>query len=161
MNKFFSTLENGFMCLMLTAIFIVTILAILGRNTGLYTLYWNLEFVQFSLVLGTFLGSGFVQREKAHIELRFLSDRINAILHRKGKIVFLVLKKIIESSFLIVLILWSYELAKNSKLFLSSAMGISFFWIYTSISIGSIFYLLRNIEFTIDSIKQIVSGGND
>jgi len=119
-----------------------------------FTLPWNIELCRYSFVWLTFTGAAYVRKENAHIKIEVLFNYLyKKCAPRIQKIIWLS-KELLTIVYLIVLIIFGVILAYNSRRFLSQAMQISQFYLYISVSIGMIFYLIREIQYAIKYYKK-------
>jgi len=158
-KNIYNNIEENLIFILLMAVFIIMLLQIFARIFSNYSIYWNLEFCQLGLVFLTFLGSSYVERKKSHIQIEALSNQMNKIIPRKGRLIFFLFKKTIVIFFLITLIYWSFELGVKSWNIRTASMQIRTAWVYFVVSVGSFSYLLRVVESTINSIKSFRKGG--
>ena len=114
------------------------------------TFAWNIELCRYSFVWLTFVGAAFVRKQDRHIKIEILFNYINQRLSPGAQKVLWILKTILTIAFLITLIYLGFILANKTWRFKSQAMQIPQFFLYISVTVGAILYLLREIP---DSIR--------
>lgn len=154
MKKLYDKVEffipQGFFIL----IFLLMSIQVFTRYVFNFTLSWNIEMCRYSFVWLTFTGAAYVRKENTHIKIEMLFNYFyEKFPLRVQKIVWLS-KELLSILYLIILIIFGFILAYNSRRFLSQAMQISQFFLYISVSIGMTFYLIREIQDAIKSYKQ-------
>jgi len=135
-------------------VFLLISIQVFTRYILNFTLSWNIEMCRYSFVWLTFTGAAYVKKENAHIKIEILFNYLyKKCTPRIQKIIWFS-KELLTVIYLIILIIYGCTLAYNSRRFLSQAMQISQFFLYISVSVGMVFYLVREIQYAIKYYKK-------
>lgn len=154
MRKLYDKIEffipQGFFIL----VFLLISIQVFTRYILNFTLPWNIEMCRYSFVWLTFTGAAYIRKENAHIKIEILFNYLyKKCAPRIQKIIWLS-KELLTIIYLIILIIYGCTLAYNSRRFLSQAMQMSQFYLYISVSIGMVFYLIREAQCAIKYYKE-------
>lgn len=139
-------------------VWVIMLIQIFSRSFFNYSIPSSIEICRFSLVFLTFLGAGYVRRKNAHIRIEAISNAIEKNLPPLWQLLFWMTKQFIVIAFVLIIIFWSYEYAIKAKNILSPALNLPMFWVYISVCIGFVGYLIRELLDTYSEFK-IISGG--
>jgi TRAP-type C4-dicarboxylate transport system permease small subunit len=106
---------------------------------------WNIELSRYSFVWLTFVGAAYVRRDDGHIKIDLFSKYAMKKLPPAGRLVYWTVVKIVIIVYLALLIYFSYTLSIRSWRFKSQAMQIPQFFLYISVGIGALMYIVREI----------------
>ncbi|NQT59563.1 MAG: TRAP transporter small permease [Bacteroidetes bacterium] len=160
LSKAFRFIEAVFPAAIFLIICTVMIVQVFLRSVFNYSISWNVEFTRYLLVWLTFVGASYVRRENAHISLELVSQKIEKALPGWGRVLFVGIKEIIAITFLIFLIILGIQLGIKSWNFRSSAMQIRQFWLYIAVSVGSVGYLVREVQYLLSVIIDVCKKRN-
>ena len=138
-------------------IFILMAMQVFTRYVLHFSFSWNIELIRYVFVWLTFFGAAFVRKENEHIKIEIFFNFINNKVPNWMQKIMWIFKKILTIAFLVCLIYLGYLLANNSIRFKSQAMQISQFYLYISVTVGGLFYLLREICESIKECKKLFS----
>jgi TRAP-type C4-dicarboxylate transport system permease small subunit len=138
-------------------IFILMAMQVFTRYVLHFSFSWNIELIRYVFVWLTFFGAAFVRKENEHIKIEIFFNFINNKAPNWMQKIMWIFKKILTIAFLVCLIYLGYLLANNSIRFKSQAMQISQFYLYISVTVGGLFYLLREICESIKECKKLFS----
>lgn len=110
------------------------------------TFAWNEEMARYTFVWLTFIGAAYARKQNAHIKIEIVYEAINKRLPLKGQKALQILKQVLSIGFMLQLVYFGYILADRSWRFRSQAMQIPQFYLYISVVIGAVLYLLRELE---------------
>lgn len=154
MKNLYDKIEEYIPQILFLFIFLLMAVQVFTRYILNFSLPWNIELSRYSFVWLTFMGAAYVRKENTHIKIDILFNYLyKKCAPRIQKIIWLS-KELLTIVYLIVLIVFGFILAYNSHRFLSQAMQISQFYLYISVSIGMIFYLIREIQYAIKYYKK-------
>jgi TRAP-type C4-dicarboxylate transport system permease small subunit len=127
-------------------IFLLMAIQVFTRYILNFTLPWNIELCRYSFVWLTFVGAAYVRKINTHIKIEiFFNSIYDKMPLRQQKIIWLF-REGLTVAYLIALVIFGYILAYKSRRFMSQAMQISQFYLYISSTIGSLFFLIREIQ---------------
>ena len=139
------------------AIFFTMCVGVLYRYVFRLSFAWNVEFSLWSFVWLTFLGSALVRRTNSHIKI----DIVYGILERRMspalRMLVWLFKELVIVAFLVTLVLLSIRLTQRSWLFRSQALQWRQSFLYISVAVGAVLFLLREVP---DAIR-VFRGGFD
>jgi len=150
-------LEEYISAFLFLFIFILMAMQVFTRYVLQFSFSWNIELIRYTFVWLTFFGAAFVRKENEHIKIEILFNFINNKAPNWMQKIIWVFKKILIIAYLVCLIYLGYLLANKSIRFKSQAMQISQFYLYISVTIGGLFYLLREIRESIREYKKLFS----
>jgi TRAP-type C4-dicarboxylate transport system permease small subunit len=143
-------------------IFFLMAIQVFTRYIFNFTLAWNIELVRYSFVWITFVGAAYVRKEDSHIKIDILFNYAYNKMSLNQQKFFWSFKELLTIFYLIALIVFGYILAYRSRRFLSQAMQISQFYLYISVTVGSLFFLIREIQDIIVYYrKHFISSANE
>ncbi|MDR2391085.1 MAG: TRAP transporter small permease, partial [Planctomycetota bacterium] len=164
MIKAYLWLEKFVPGLIFIAIFIAMLLEIGSRAIFGTSFAWNTEFCRYALVWVAFLGSVYVRRERAHIQVVFLHEYLVRNNHRT--LLFLVnfIRSAAATFFWIFIAYFGYRLSTRTVRFYSSAMGISQYWLYFSTVVcgilAGIMEIINFIRLFLGTYQEPVKSGS-
>ena len=124
-------------------------IGVINRYVFNVTFPWNIELCRYSFVWLTFLGAAYVRKLDAHIKIEILYNFISKRLSKGPQKIIWIAKEILTIAFFIGLLYFGFVLANKTWRFKSQAMQIPQFYLYISVSIGALLYLLREIPASI------------
>lgn len=145
LHKIYDKLEESISLVFFLLIFTLMTMGVFNRYLLGKTFAWNIELCRYSFVWLTFVGAAFVRKQDSHIKIEILFNYINKRLSPGAQKVIWVLKEILTIAFLISLIYLGFILANKTWRFKSQAMQIPQFFLYISVTVGAVLYLLREI----------------
>lgn len=145
LHKIYDKLEESISLVFFLLIFVLMTFGVFNRYVFGKTFSWNIELCRYSFVWLTFVGAAFVRKQDAHIKIEILFNYINKKLSPGTQRVIWFIKEILTVAFLIQLIYFGFILANKTWRFKSQAMQIPQFFLYISVTVGAILYLLREI----------------
>jgi TRAP-type C4-dicarboxylate transport system permease small subunit len=143
--KIYDKFEESIALIFFLLIFGLMTMGVFNRYLFGNTFAWNIELCRYSFVWLTFVGAAFVRKQDAHIKIEILFNYINRKLSPGSQKAIWVIKEILTIAFLIQLIYFGFILANKTWRFKSQAMQIPQFFLYISVTVGAILYLLREI----------------
>ena len=129
-------------------------IGVINRYVFSVSFPWNIELCRYSFVWLTFLGAAYVRKMDTHIKIEILYNFINKKLSKGAQKIIWIAKEILTIAFLIGLLYFGFELANKTWRFKSQAMQIPQFYLYISVSIGALLYLLREIPASIRFYRE-------
>ena len=111
-----------------------------------YTLPWNIELCRYTFVWLTFVGAAYVRKMDSHIKIEIFFNYVYGKIPLNQQKIIWLLKESVTLLYLVALIIFGYILAYKSRRFMSQAMQISQFFLYISVSVGIVFFLIREIQ---------------
>jgi len=157
LKRLIDVFEEGITAFLFLFIFTLMTMQVFTRYVLQFSFSWNIEIIRYAFVWLTFFGAAFVRKENEHIKIEIFFNFINNKAPKWMQKIMWVFKKILIIAFLVCLIYLGYLLANNSIRFKSQAMQISQFYLYISVTIGGLFYLLREIRESIKEYKKLFS----
>ena len=127
---------------------------VINRYVFSVTFSWNIELCRYSFVWLTFLGAAYVRKLDAHIKIEILYNFISKRLSKGPQKIIWIAKEILTIAFFIGLLYFGFVLANKTWRFKSQAMQIPQFYLYISVSIGALLYLLREIPASIRFYRE-------
>lgn len=147
-------LEEALPTICFFAIFLTMCVGVLYRYVFRLSFAWNVEFSLWSFVWLTFVGSAGVRKTNSHIKI----DIVYGILERRMppalRMLFWLFKELAIVAFLVLLVLFSYELAQRSWAFRSQAMQWRQSYLYISVAVGAVLFLLREIPDAVRTFRR-------
>ncbi len=107
---------------------------------------WSVEVSQYLNVWVVFISIGYVKKMDSHIKIEMLFGWILKKLPKRGQIILLVTKRILNISFMVLLIWFGLKLSIRSWNFHSPGLQISQTWLYICVPLGAFGYLFREIQ---------------
>ena len=150
LHKIYDKLEESISLVFFVLIFGLMTMGVLNRYLIGKAFAWNIELCRYSFVWLTFVGAAFVRKQDTHIKIEILFNYLNQRLSPGVQKVIWIFKEILTIAFLIALIYLGFILANKTWRFKSQAMQIPQFFLYISVTVGAVLYLLREIP---DSIR--------
>jgi TRAP-type C4-dicarboxylate transport system permease small subunit len=154
-KKFYDLFEESFTCVFFLIIFLLMVVGVFLRYVFGISFSWNIELARYSFVWLTFIGAAYVRSDDGHIKIDLFSAFLRRKLSPKGRLVYWVGMKLVIIAYLGLMIYFSYVLSVRSWRFKSQAMQMPQSFLYISVGLGSLMYILREI---IDSIKKFKRG---
>ncbi|MFZ4453252.1 TRAP transporter small permease [Salibacterium aidingense] len=130
----------------------VTLLAVLqifSRFFG-FPMSWPNEAMRFLFIWFVMLGSGYALREKKHIVVDFIGGALSV---NTMKVIDLIMHVIILA-FVLVLIIYGFQVVEVTSLQTSSVLRISMGYVFLSIPVGGLLMFL----YTLLNIVDLVQG---
>ncbi|MBP7494183.1 MAG: TRAP transporter small permease [Spirochaetales bacterium] len=153
-KRFYDLFEEYLTCGFFLLIFLLMVGGVLLRYVFGISFAWNIELCRYSFVWLTFIGSAYVRRNDGHIKIDLFSNYLNKKLPWIGRFLFWIIIKLVSIIYLTLLIYFSYMLSIKSWHFKSQAMQIPQFFLYISVGIGSLMYIMREITDFMKKLKQ-------
>lgn len=132
-------------------------IGVINRYVFNVTFPWNIELCRYSFVWLTFVGAAYVRKIDSHIKIEILFNFINKKLSKGPQKIIWIAKEILTIAFLIALLYYGFVLANKTWRFKSQAMQIPQFFLYISVSIGALLYLLREVPASIRFYRDYFS----
>lgn len=165
--KKFSDILNVIIRLLTIAAFslmvIVTFLQIIYRFVLLKPIPWSEELARYLFVWITFLGSGVAVKNKGHVGVELVLDRIPKSLRK----IFLILAFVACVTFCILMVTNGITMVQRTMNQRSAAMSMPMSYAYVAIPIGfllmainfivHIFLLIRGEEESQDDLEELLS----
>ena len=143
--KIYDKLEEVTSLVFFLLIFSLMTIGVINRYIFNVTFSWNIELCRYSFVWLTFLGAAYVRKINSHIKIEILFNFINRRLSKGPQKIIWIAKEILTIAFLTALLYYGFVLANKTWRFKSQAMQIPQFFLYISVSIGALLYLLREV----------------
>ena len=143
--KIYDKLEEIVSLVFFLLIFSLMTIGVINRYVFNVTFPWNIELCRYSFVWLTFVGAAYVRKIDSHIKIEILFNFINKKLSKGPQKIIWIAKEILTIAFLIALLYYGFVLANKTWRFKSQAMQIPQFFLYISVSIGALLYLLREV----------------
>ncbi len=135
-------------------IFLLMAVQVFTRYIMNFTLPWNIELCRYTFVWLTFLGAAYVRKINTHIKIEiFFNFMYGKMSLGQQKIIWLF-REVLTVAYMVALVILGYILAYKSRRFMSQAMQISQFYLYISVTVGSLFFLTREIQDIIKYYRQ-------
>ena len=146
MKNLYNKIEEYIPQILFLFIFLLMAVQVFTRYILNFTLPWNIELCRYTFVWLTFVGAAYVRKINSHIKIDIFFNYVykKIPLHQQ-KIIWLF-KEALTLSYLIAMIVLGYILASKSRRFMSQAMQISQFYLYISVTVGSLFFLVRELQ---------------
>ena len=144
-NKY-NKLEEYFPLILFLFIFLLMSTQVFTRYIFNFTLPWNIELCRYTFVWLTFVGAAYVRKMDSHIKIEIFFNYVYEKMSLNQQKAIWLLKELLTILYLIALIIFGYILAYKSRRFMSQAMQISQFFLYISVSVGTVFFLVREIQ---------------
>ena len=137
-------LEEYLIALFLIAITFVMLLQIVMRYVFQHSLSWPEEFSRYCFVYITFLTFGYCIQHDSMLRL----DIIKEVLLKKAWDVLQVIVILISAAFFLIMLLYSFDLLQSMRETgrVSAALGIPYFYIYLSTTVGFALALFRTAQ---------------
>ncbi len=125
---------------------VVMLFQVLMRSIFGISFAWSVEVSQYLNVWISFIGIGFLRKMNAHIKIEMFFDYINVRVGKKTQVALFVVKKILNITFMVMLIWFGLQLAIRSWNFRSPGLQIRQTWLYICVPLGAAGYLFREIQ---------------
>lgn len=155
--KIYDKLEEIVSLVFFLLIFSLMTIGVINRYVFNVTFPWNIELCRYSFVWLTFVGAAYVRKIDSHIKIEILFNFINKKLSKGPQKIIWIAKEILTIAFLIALLYYGFVLANKTWRFKSQAMQIPQFFLYISVSIGALLYLLREVPASIRFYRDYFS----
>jgi len=155
--KIYDKLEEIVSLVFFLLIFSLMTIGVINRYVFNVTFPWNIELCRYSFVWLTFVGAAYVRKIDSHIKIEILFNFINKKLSKGPQKIIWIAKEILTLAFLIALLYYGFVLANKTWRFKSQAMQIPQFFLYISVSIGALLYLLREVPASIRFYRDYFS----
>ena len=155
LKKIYERFEEISVCTLFLLIFLLLVGGVILRYWFSISFAWNIELCRYSFVWLTFIGAAYVRKNDGHIKIDLFAEFIKKKLPQSGKIIFWVSTKLIALVYLTLLVYFSYLLSVQTWRFLSQAMQMPQSFLYISVGLGSLMYLVREI---VDSVRRLRRG---
>ncbi len=150
----YDRLEEGLPMLFFLLIFGLMTVGVFLRYLFGFSFAWNVELVRYSFVWLTFAGAAYVRRTGSHIKIEIIFVALDRVLPPAGRMIVWAIKELLILTFLILLIVLSRELADRSRAFMSQAMQLSQYYLYISVAVGAIMFMLREIPDAVRTFRK-------
>ncbi len=158
LQKIYDVFEEALPTIFFMSVFVVMTFGVFSRYVLGFYASWSVEFSSYSFVWLSFVGAAYVRRFGSHIKIEIMYAMIEPALHPVVRMVIWLFKEIIILLFLVLLIVFSFQLASRSALFRSQAMQLSQFWLYIAPAVGGVLFTIREIP---DAYRQFKKGFNE
>ena len=156
-NRIYDIFEEAVAFGFFSIIFVLMIFNVFSRYLFDTSYPWNIEFCRYSFVWLTFAGAAYLRREDGHIRIEFVINLLNRKLPLWARGGIWLFKELLAIGFLIALVYYGFILANKTWRFKSQAMQIPQFFLYISVSVGGLLYLIREIPAGIRDFKTNIS----
>ncbi len=146
MKNIFDKFEEYFPQLLFIFIFLLMVIQVFTRYIFNFTLPWNIELVRYTFVWLTFVGAAYVRKVDSHIKIEILFNFVYRKMSLSQQKAIWLFRELLTFLYLVALIILGYILAYKSRRFMSQAMQVSQFYLYISVTVGSLFFLVREIQ---------------
>jgi TRAP-type transport system small permease protein len=153
-RRFHDVFEEALPTICFFAIFLTMCVGVLYRYVFRLSFAWNVEFSLWSFVWLTFVGSAKVRRTNSHIKIDIVYGVLERRMSPTVRMVFWFFKELVIVSFLVLLVLLSYELAQRSWAFRSQAMQWRQSYLYISVAFGAVLFLFREIPDAVRTFRR-------
>lgn len=153
--EFIVSLSFGMMTLL-------TFMQVLFRYVFKESLSWSEELSTYFFIWLTFIGASIATREKTHINVEAF---VSSIKSPKIKKAFMIFANILSMLFLIVLVVYGFNIASQILKFKQTSASMPFLQIgliYFAVPIGSLIMFTNLLEINISILKgeEKIEGGN-
>lgn len=152
--KFITKVEEYISIFFFTLIFLLMLMGIINRYIFKLPLYWNLELSRYSFVWLCFFGLGYVRTLDGHLKLDALYNKVSKNVHRYVRRIIWWFKKLLTIYFLLQLIYLGIEISIKSSRFKSQALQIPQSFLYISVSVGALLYLITEILLSFQEYRE-------
>jgi TRAP-type C4-dicarboxylate transport system permease small subunit len=152
--RLYDLFEESIPILFFSVIFFFMVFEVFTRYLFDISHAWNIELCRYSFVWLSFAGAAYLRRENGHIRIEFLMnylDRTLPLWARRGIWLF---KEALTVGFLVFLIYYGFILANRTWRFRSQAMQVPQFFLYISVTVGGLLYLIREIPTAVREFKE-------
>ena len=146
MKNLYNKIEEYIPQILFLFIFLLMAIQVFTRYILNFTLPWNIELCRYTFVWLTFVGAAYVRKTDSHIKIEIFYNFVYKKMSLSQQKIIWLFKEALTLSYLIALVILGYILAYKSRRFMSQAMQISQFYLYISVTIGSLFFLVREIQ---------------
>lgn len=154
-NVTISFITNGIrwiIAFLLIGMVISVILTIISRYIIKISIPWTEELARYLMIWIAFLAGSLGLKKGVHVGIVFLVRKTPLRIKRYIGII----SKLSMIFFFIVVTLEGYNLARFVSRQLSPALRISMAWVYSSLPISGVFFLLFLIQLLFDDIKALL-----
>jgi TRAP-type C4-dicarboxylate transport system permease small subunit len=155
LKKIYENFEEIFTCAFFLLIFFLLVMGVILRFWFSVSFAWNIELTRYSFVWLTFVGAAYVRRDDGHIKIDFFVNYIKRKMPAFAAAVYWTITKVIAIVYFALLIYFSYLLSIQTWRFKSQAMQMPQSFLYISVGLGSLMYLVREI---VDSVRRFKGG---
>lgn len=145
-NNWYNKFEEYIPLILFLFIFSLMAIQVFTRYIFNFTLPWNIELCRYTFVWLTFVGAAYVRKMDSHIKIEIFFNYIYEKMSLNQQKAIWLFKELLTILYLIALIIFGYILAYKSRRFMSQAMQISQFFLYISVSVGTVFFFVREIQ---------------
>jgi TRAP-type C4-dicarboxylate transport system permease small subunit len=150
-DLFWKTLSNAtFFCFV--AMLVLMIVQVFLRYAFRLSVPWTEETTRYFFIWAVFLGSALAQRNREHIRIEILVDRLSS---KKQKI-FYLLTNLFNAVICLAILIGTFRMMKSTYGIFASTIPMSFAYIYLALTLGIGIML---ILFLRDSLKPLWSRG--
>jgi TRAP-type transport system small permease protein len=153
-SRFHDFFEEALPTVCFFAIFLTMCVGVLYRYVFRLSFAWNVEFSLWSFVWLTFVGSAKVRRTNSHIKIDIVYGVLERRMSPTVRMISWLFKELIIVGFLVLLVSLSYELAVRSWAFRSQAMQWRQSYLYISVAVGAVLFLLREIPDAVRTFRR-------
>ncbi len=151
--RLYDIFEESISFVFFSVIFVFMVFEVFTRYLLDISHSWNIELCRYSFVWLTFAGAAYLRKENGHIRIAFFMNYLERTLPLWARRGIWLLKEILTIGFLVLLIYYGFILANKTWRFRSQAMQIPQFFLYISVSVGGLLYLVREIPAAVREFK--------
>ncbi len=131
---------------------IATLYGVLTRKLpGVQSAFWSMEVSRYSMISIVFFASAVNIKDKDEIVIEFFINRIRAAPKR----ILLIIGDLMVIFFLVIMIIYGFQMAINNMSQLSPSLGLPMTYVYATIPLGAILMMIEKIIVTMEHFKGI------
>lgn len=154
MKKVYAFIEQYLPYVMFLAICFVMLLQVFMRSIFRISFSWSIELSQYINVWLTFIGIAFLRKLDSHIKIEMFSSALGKHLPGRFNKIYILVKKGLNIIFILLLLWFGFEMARRSWNLRSPAMQLRQTFLYMSVPIGALGYLIRDILDIVEIAKN-------
>lgn len=152
--KYLDIFEDVFLVLALLAMGLILLVQIVSRYCFNYPLVWSEELARFIFVWMAFIGASFGVKNKTHINMALLFNK----MPRRAKMAVQIVNNILAMTIFLMIVVAGWELAVDQAVIRSSAMGVSMSCFFLALPIGC---SLMTLRLALDTIRVVRTKGEE
>lgn len=118
---------------------VVIVLQVFYRYVLDSSLSWSEELARYLFIWTVMLGASVGVKEKFHVAVTLIKNRVPKVLQRILDVVFDILLGVVA----LAMIIYGYDLAKSVAIQLSPATRISMYWVYLSVPVSGVLIIIH------------------
>jgi TRAP-type C4-dicarboxylate transport system permease small subunit len=155
-KKLYANFEEILVCALFLLIFVLLVGGVILRYGFSISFSWNIELCRYAFVWLTFVGAAYVRRDDGHIKIDLFANYIKKKLPVSGVAFYWIVTRLVTVVYLGVMVYFSFLLSMQTWRFKSQAMQMPQTFLYISVTLGLLMYLVREIIDTVRKLKSKV-----